>query len=58
MQRQVLSLMLKKHCDNASSQNEVIAKNIGAIRKSSENFSESKMATVRRSLCLMPIIFT
>ena len=51
--------MLKKNYDNASSQNEVIAKNIRAFRKSSEKFkSESKMAAVRRSLCLMITIFT
>ena len=31
-----LSLMLKKKYDNASSQNEVIANNISAFRKSSE----------------------
>ena len=36
--RQVLSLMLKKKYDNASSQNEVIANNISAFRKSSEKF--------------------
>ena len=56
--RQVLSLMLKKNYDNASSQNEVIAKNISAFRKSSKKNSESKMAAVRRSLCLMLTIFT
>ena len=30
--------MLKKNYDNATSQNEVIAKNISPFRKSSENF--------------------
>ena len=33
---QLLSLMLKKNYNNASSQKEVIAKNISAFRKSSE----------------------
>ena len=36
--RRVLSLMLKKNYDNASSQNEVIAKNISPFHKSSEQF--------------------
>ena len=50
--------MLKKNYDNASSQNEVIAKNISVFRKSREKKYESKMAAVRRSLCLMLTIFT
>ena len=50
--------MLTKIYDNASSTNEVIAKVINAFLTSSKKKSESKMAAVRRSLCLMLTIFT
>ena len=55
---QASSQLDEKNYDNASSQNEVIAKNISVFRKSREKNSESKMASVRRSLCLMLTIFT
>ena len=44
--------------ENASSQNQVIAKNISTFLKFSKKKSESRMAAVRSSLCLMLTIFT
>ena len=51
-------LLAYENYDNMSTNNEVIAKTNSAFLKFGNFFSESKMAALRRSLCLMLTIFT
>ena len=55
--KQCLSFMLRENYDNAN-QRMKLSKVYHCNSQIKQNFSESKMAAVRRSLCLMLTVFT